>query len=77
MKLKVHDPSGDVIAEVYDYAAGALLMSLYGDGSHITYRRKVLWREGIDGEGAQSYDTTAMTIDDRLIDILAGSGGTR
>jgi hypothetical protein len=77
MKLKVHDPSGDVIAEVYDYAAGALLMSLYGDGSHITYRRKVLWREGIDGEGAQSYDTTAMTINDRLIDILAGSGGTR
>jgi hypothetical protein len=34
MKLKVHDPSGDVIAEVYDYAAGALLMSLYGDRSH-------------------------------------------
>ena len=74
MKLKVHDPSGDVIAEVYDYAAGALLMSLYGDGSHITYRRKVLWREGIDGEGAQSYDTTAMTIDDRLIDILTRNG---
>jgi hypothetical protein len=74
MKLKVHDPSGDVIAEVYDYAAGALLMSLYGDGSHITYRRKVLWREGIDGEGAQSYDTTAMTIDDRLIDILTKNG---
>jgi hypothetical protein len=74
MKLKVHDPSGDVIAEVYDYAAGALLMSLYGDGSHITYRRKVLWREGIDGEGAQSYDTTAMTIDDRLINILTRNG---
>ena len=77
MKLKVHRPSGNVIAEVYDYAAGALLMSLYGDGSYITYRRKVLWREGIDGEGAQSYDTTAMKIDDRLIDILTGSGGTK
>jgi hypothetical protein len=75
MKLKVHRPSGNVIAEVYDYAAGALLMSLYGDGSHITYRRKVLWREGIDGEGAESYDTTAMTIDSRLIEMGAQLDG--
>jgi hypothetical protein len=44
-------------------------MSLYGDGSHITYRRRVLWREGKDGEGAESYDTTSMTIDSRLIEM--------
>jgi hypothetical protein len=69
MKLKVHDPSGDVIAEVYDYAAGALLMSLYGDGSHISYRGKALWREGIDGEGAESYDTTSMVIENKLIEM--------
>ena len=69
MKLKVHHPSGDVIAEVYDFAAGALLMSLYGEGSYITYRRKVLWQEGIDGEGAESYDTTSMVIDVRLQDM--------
>jgi hypothetical protein len=68
-RLKVHHPSGDIIADVYDYAAGALLMSLYGDGSHITYRGRVLWREGIDGEGAESYDTTSMTIDSRLINM--------
>jgi hypothetical protein len=69
MKLKVHHPNGDVIAEVYDFAAGALLMSLYGEGSHISYRGKALWREGIDGEGAESYDTTSMTIDSRLIEM--------
>jgi hypothetical protein len=69
MKLKVHDPSGDVIAEVYDYAAGALLMSLYGDGSHISYRGKALWREGTDGEGAESYDTTSMVIESKLIEM--------
>jgi hypothetical protein len=69
MKLKVHSPSGDVIAEVYDWAAGALLMSLYGDGSHISYRGKALWREGTDGEGAESYDATSMTIDNRLLDM--------
>ena len=66
MKVKVCDPSGDVIAEVYDYAAGALLMSLYGDGSTIRYKNTILWLEGADGEGANSYDTTAMTIDERL-----------
>ena len=68
-KLKVHHPTGEVIAEVYDYAAGALLMSLYGDGSHITYRGRILWHEGTDGEGAESYDTTSMTIDSRLISM--------
>lgn len=66
MKLKVCDPSGDVIADVYDYAAGALLMSLNGDGSTIRYKNVILWLEGADGEGAQSYDATAMTIDERL-----------
>jgi hypothetical protein len=66
MKLKVHDPSGDVIADVYDYAAGALLMSLYGDGSTIRLKNVILWLEGADGEGANSYDNTAFIIDERL-----------
>lgn len=69
MKLKVHDPSGSVIADIYDWAAGALLMSLYGNGSYISYRNKVLWREGVDGEGAESYDTASMVIDNRLLDM--------
>jgi hypothetical protein len=42
-------------------------MSLYGDGSHITYRGRVVWREGVDGEGAESYDNTAITITERMI----------
>ena len=69
MKLKVHEPNGDVIAEVYDYAAGALLMSLYGDGSTIRYRNRILWLEGADGEGAKSYDTTSLTVERRLREV--------
>ena len=65
-KVKVHDPRGDVMADVYDYAAGALLMSLYGYGSTIRYKNRILWLEGSDGEGAESYDTTSITIDKRL-----------
>jgi hypothetical protein len=65
-KLKVHAPDGVVIAEVYDYAAGALLMSLYGNGSHISYKGRAVWHEGIDGEGAESYDTTTLTIVKRM-----------
>ena len=66
MKIKVHDPRGSVMAEVYDCAAGALLMSLYGNGSTIRYKNRVLWLEGSDGEGAESYDTTAITVVKRL-----------
>jgi hypothetical protein len=65
-KLKVHAPDGVVNAEVYDYAAGALLMSLYGNGSHISYKGRAVWHEGIDGEGAESYDTTTLTIVKRM-----------
>lgn len=68
-KLKVHDPSGYVIADVFDFSAGALLMSLYGEGSHISYKGKALWREGIDGSGAESYDTTVMTMSERLAEM--------
>ena len=68
-KAKVHDPRGDVMADVYDYAAAALLMSLYGNGSTIRYKNRILWLEGADGEGAESYDTTSMTIDSRLIEM--------
>lgn len=66
MKVKVHDPSGEVFAEVYDYAAGALLMSLYGDGSTIRLKNVILWLEGADGYGAESYDNCAITIAERL-----------
>ena len=66
MKVKVHDPRGGVMADVYDYAAGALLMSLYGNGSTIRYKNRIVWLEGSDGEGAESYDTVAITIDKRL-----------
>lgn len=68
-ELKIHHPSGEIIAKVYDYAAGALLMSLYGKGSHISYKGRIVWHEGIDGEGAESYDTTSITIDNRLINM--------
>ena len=67
VKVKAYDPSGRAIADVYDYSAGALLMSLYGDGSTIRYRNRILWLEGSDGEGAESYDTTSMTVESRLI----------
>ena len=69
IKVGVYEPSGSKIAEVWDYAAGALLMSLYGNGSSIRYKNRVLWEEGIDGEGAESYDTTSMMIDSKLIDM--------
>jgi hypothetical protein len=71
MKLKVHDPSGQAIADVYEYEAGALLMSLYGNGSTIRYKNVILWLEGADGEGAQSYDNTAFIVDERLKKAIA------
>jgi hypothetical protein len=44
-------------------------MSLYGEGSHISYKGKAIWREGIDGSGAESYDTTVITMSKRLAEM--------
>lgn len=66
MKVKVYDPSGEQFAEVSDYAAGALLMSLYGEGSTIRLKNVILWLEGADGNAAESYDNTSFIIAERL-----------
>lgn len=66
IRLKIHAPDGYIMGEAFDTSAAALLMSLYGDGSHITYRGRVVWREGKDGEGAESYDTTHLKIMERI-----------
>lgn len=66
LKLDVHDHMGDRIAQVWDMAAGALLMSLYGKGSTLRYKNQILWLEGSDGEGAESYDNCGMVVNDRL-----------
>jgi hypothetical protein len=41
-------------------------MSLNGEGSTIRYKNAVLWIEGADGEGAESYDGTIEKCYDRL-----------
>lgn len=65
-KLSAYDPSGRLIASCSDHYASALLMSLNGEGSTIRYKNAILWTEGVDGEGAESYDGTISTCYNRL-----------
>jgi len=55
--LDAYDPKGRLIAKcsANDYAH-ALLMSLHGEGSTIRIKNQIVWLEGADGEGANSYD---------------------
>ena len=64
--LDAYDPQGRLIAKCSDYYASALLMSLNGEGSTIRVKGRILWLEGVDGEGANSYDSTIQTCLDRL-----------
>lgn len=65
--LDAYDPSGNLIAKCDpdDYGA-PLLMSLHGEGSTIRVGKRVVWLEGADGEGAESYDGTISKIFSRL-----------
>ena len=65
-RLDAFDPQGRLIANCSDHYATALLMSLNGEGSTIRYKNAILWIEGADGEGAESYDGTIAKVYDRL-----------
>jgi hypothetical protein len=71
VKLNAYDPSGNLIASCSDHYASALLMSLNGEGSTIRYKNHILWLEGADGEGAESYDGTISKVYDRLNKVLS------
>jgi hypothetical protein len=62
----VYTPEGAEFARTPDSSAAALLMSLYGNGSTIRVKHRVVWFEGSDGEGAESYDNVYFTIKERL-----------
>lgn len=69
-KLNAYDPAGRLIANCSDHYASALLMSLNGEGSTIRYGKIILWTEGLDGEGAESYDGTISKCYERLSKIV-------
>jgi len=69
-KLNAYSPDGSLIANCADHISAGLLMSLYGDGSTIRYKNAILWTEGIDGEGAQSYDGTMIKVYEGLSKLV-------
>lgn len=65
--LDAYDPEGRLVAKCNSDDYGApLLMSLHGEGSTIRVGKKIVWLEGADGEGAESYDSTIEKIFSRL-----------
>jgi hypothetical protein len=67
-KWKVYDPNNQYVASVRDTEGASLLMDLYGDGSTIRLdHRRIVWTEGKDGRASESYDQTAIKIQERLM----------
>jgi len=64
---KIYTVDGEYVASTKHTEGASLLMDLYGEGSTIRYdHRKIVWTEGLDGNAAQSYDSTAELIRKRL-----------
>lgn len=67
-KWKVYDKENNYVASCRDTDGASLLMSLYGDGSTIRLdHRRIVWTEGADGNASESYDQTAIKIQERLM----------
>ena len=67
-KWKVYTAGKNYVASVADTEGASLLMDLYGDGSTIRLGHKIIvWTEGKDGRASQSYDQTAIKIQERLM----------
>lgn len=68
--LKVYMEDGTLIASTDEYAVAALVVSTFGaDGGTVRNARngQVLWREGVDGVAAESYDSFADFVEDKLL----------
>lgn len=67
-RFKVYDSHGTYQAAVKEPEAGACLASMYGPGSTVRdghLARDVVWTEGEDGIGVESYDRAARVMADR------------
>lgn len=65
---KVYDAENKYVASTKDTEGASLLMSLYGTGSTIRLdHKRIVWTEGKDGNASESYDQTAIKIQERLM----------
>ena len=67
-RWKVYDAENVYQASCKEPEAAAAIVGLYGDGATIRDgHTRVVWREGADGYGAESYDVTAQTVYERSV----------
>ena len=74
--LKIYTPEGEYMGSVKEVAAAALLVEFYGEGSTIRHghsKKGILWTEGVDGQAAQSYDTTGEKMLSRIHPAFASA----
>lgn len=69
-RFKVYTPDGEYIAACKYSEDAAMLASLgYGKGATIRdghTKRSIVWTEGVDGDGSESYDLVAAHITTKL-----------
>ena len=62
-RFKVYDADGHYQAACKEPEAACALMWFYGDGATIRAEHdRIVWTEGKDGTGADSYDAVVETI---------------
>lgn len=67
-EFKVYDAAGKYQAACKEIEAAAALVAFYGEGATIRHRHHMIaWTEGQDGNAAESYDSVAQFVTDRLI----------
>ena len=59
MEWKVFNPAGKQVASCRYPSDAAAIVACYGDGATIRYRGRIVYRDGRDGNAADSYDATA------------------
>lgn len=63
---KVFDSNGQYQAACKEPEGAAVLVTFYGEGATIRFgHKRILWTEGQDGNAADSYDDTALTLYER------------
>ena len=66
LKYSIYNEHGERIAATRHAEDAAMMVSACPDGGSVRYKRRTVWREGVDGHAGESYDDAAIKMFERI-----------
>lgn len=62
LMFRIHHRDGHLVAATEFAEDAAAVVATHGEGTTIRVRKRIVYRDGVDGDAAQSYDQVADVV---------------